>query len=292
MSENSWYSPSDLPPGRLRVRVRWAGYVVIAACEVDKKGRRHWHELRGRDLTPLHVQIEGWQPEDSAKWVWPNGVQPLPLRIQVVPRSFAEEASFSATDAAAEMEGNREAARARRDEVAEDPSLPWWRDVTRIEYQPMGAVTLDMGEARIMRHLILERGLPADMRRQKSNAAVLADLKLSWADILNSQSRGDDWTPPLVPLEQDWRDFEVVMGWMSEVAPSNREMLVLRARMLSPPATWRQIGDEIKRSPSLAQQIYAKAIGDLVEAANRPRHRAEARLAEVQERNRAAWRRA
>ena len=292
MIEDSWYSPADLPPGRLRVRVRWAAWVVEAACDIDKRGQRHWHELVGRETRPLHAKIQAWQPVSPA-WIWPNGRQPEPLPIRVEPAmATVGGLDFDAVQAAAEMEDWREAARARPDHIDDDPSLPWWRDVTRIEYQPMGAVSLGMGEARIMRHLIVERGLPNDLRRQKSNAATLADLKLTWADIYGAQSRGDDWVPPLVPLEQDWRDFETVMGWLSEVAPGKREMTVLRGRMLAPPATWRQIGDEIKRSPARAQQIYKSAIADLVEAANRPRRRASARIAEVQERNRAARRRA
>ncbi len=287
-----WYSMQDLPPGRLRVRVRWSGYEVLAASDVDKKGRRSWHEIRGRDLTPLPATPEAWQPETLEKWRWPNGIEPVPLKIQVVPRMYSEEASFDAANAAAEMEEWREAARANRDAGQPVERGQWWRDVTRVSYEPMGGVSLEMGEARIMRHLILERSLPNDLRRQKSNAATLADLKLSWADIYGAQSRGDDWTPPLVPQPQDWNDFDTVMGWFCEVAPHKREMTILRGRMLSPPATWRQLGDEIKKSPARAQQLYKSSIEDLVSAANRPRHRAVARIAEVQERNRAARRQA
>ena len=127
-----------------------------------------------------------------------------------------------------------------------------------------------------------------DLRRQKSNAAVLADLKLTWADIYGEQSKGDDWQPPLVPLPQDWADFDVVMGWFAEVAPRHREMTVLRGRTLSPPLTWVVLGEMIKRHWTRSQQIYKEAVSDLVAAGNRPRHRAEARIAEVRERNRVA----
>ena len=283
-----WYSFDDLPGGRLRVRVRWPGYIVEAASEVDKKGRRHWHEIAGRELRPLKARLSAWQPLDATRWQWPNGIEPQPLPMRVTPAlATIGGVAFDAATAAAEMEEWREAARANADQPPPEKGQ-WWRDVTRVQYEPMGAVSLDHGEARIMRHLILEAGMAMDLRRQKSNAAVLADLKLTWADIYGEQSRGDDWQPPLVPLPQDWNDFDTVMGWFAEVAPREREMTVLRGRTLSPPLTWVVLGDMIKRHWTRSQQIYKEAISDLVAAGNRPRHRAEARIAEVRERNRVA----
>lgn len=279
-----WYSLDDLPFGRCRVRVRWPGFRVLAV----RDGVGKWFEIRGRELVPIDVrQIEAWQPENASVWTWPDRIEPSPLPVQVSPSlGVIGGVAFNATEAAAEMEEWREAARARRgDEPPPDTKSQWWRDVTRIAYQPMGSIEREHGEARIMRHLILERGMALDIRRQRSNAAVLADLKRSWADIYGEQSEGDDWVPPLVPQPQDWADFEVVMGWFAEVAPSNREMFVLRGRMLAPPTTWRRIGDDIHRHWTRAQQIYKEAITDLVDAGNRPRRRAEARIAALRTRN-------
>lgn len=285
-----WYSFDDLPAGRVRVRVRWPGYVVLAASEIDKKGRRNWYEIAGLELRPIKAQLSAWQPADATRWQWPNGVEPKPLPMRTTPAlAMIGGVSFDAATAAAEMEEWREAARARHGQQAPaEPSTQWWRDVTRVAYEPMGSVSLDHGEARIMRHLILERSMPMDLRRHKSNAAVLADMKLTWADIYGLQSRGDDWEPPLVPQPQDWADFDVVMGWFAEVSPRDREMIILRGRMMAPPLTWLALGDEIGRHWTRAHQIYKQAISDLVAAANRPRYRAEARIAEVQERNRVA----
>ena len=285
-----WYSFDDLPGGRLRVRVRWPGYIVEAASEIDKRGTRRWFEVRGKELKPLKARLSAWQPLDATRWQWPNGIEPQPLPMRLTPAlATIGGVSFDAATAAAEMEEWREAARANADPAPEDrQGLPWWRDVTRIIYEPMGSISLEHGEARIMRHLILEAGMPMDLRRQKSNAAVLADLKLSWVDIYGEQSRGDDWQPPLVPLQPDHDDFDVVMGWFAEVSPREREMIVLRGRMMSPPLTWVVLGGMIKRHWTRSQQIYKEAIGDLIAAGNRPRHRAEARIAEVRERNRVA----
>ena len=80
------------------------------------------------------------------------------------------------------------------------------------------------------------------------------------------------------------------MRWMSEVMPSDKAIEVLRWRTLSPPATWPQIGDEIKRTAVRARQIYTETIDALVEAGNREPRRALARRAELQERNREAKR--
>lgn len=284
-----WYSLDDLPAGRLRVRVRWPGYAVLAASEVDKRGVRHWHEIVGTELRRITAPIAAWQPDDATRWRWPNGIEPPPLPVAVAPSlAVINGMDFDAASAAAEMEEWREAARARTDDCAVRDGLPWWRDVTRIAYEPMGFVSLDHGEARIMRHLILEQSLRLDLRRRKTNAAVLADMKRTWADIYGAESRGDDWAPPLVPQPHDWADFDVVMGWFAEVSPSARELTVLRGRMLAPPVTWRGLGDEIGRSWQRAQQIYNGSIDDLVAAANRPRWRGEARIAAVRERNRLA----
>lgn len=163
--------------------------------------------------------------------------------------------------------------------------------MTRVVYEPQGSVTREQGEARVMRALILERSIRIrmDLAPYRTNAAVLAQLKTTLADVLREQPEGD-WVPPLEPQPQDWRDFEIAMGWLVEVMPSKREMMILRARMQSPPATWRQIGDEINRTGARARQIYDDAIDALVAAANRQPRRAMARLGELKARNREAKR--
>lgn len=284
-----WYAMADLPRGRVRVRVRWTGYEVEATSTVDAKGVRHWHEVACRELRPLAAVPVAWQPLPSVGWAWPNGVEPEPLPVLVVPRMCSEEATFDAVAAAEEMEAEREDARANHGREPADDGGQWWRDVARVAYEPMGSVSREMGEARVLRHLILERSLPMDIKRQRSNAAVLAALKLTMADIYGDVPDAD-WVPPLVAQPEDHRDFETVMGWLSEVGTTKRELNILRSRMLAPPATWVQIGDRFRISRQRARQVYDGAIDDLVEAANRPPRRAVARLAELRERNREARR--
>lgn len=289
LNPDDWFDLIHLPAGTSRVRARWDCYQVEAVSSVDAKGRRHWHELRGRELVPLKARPEAWQPMAGA-WIWPNGAIPQPMPIMVM-GSVASigGVAFDAAAAAEEMERDREEARNRRDPAPADDGGQWWRDVARVAYEPQGNVSREHGEARIMRALILERSIRMDGRRYRTNAAVLAALKLTLADVL-AEHPGEDWIPPLAAMPEDWRDLEIVMGWLVEVMPSRREIFVLRGRMLAPPATWAQLGDEIKRTAVRARQIYTETIDALVEAGNREPRRALARRAELQERNREAKR--
>ena len=285
MTEPNWYAMQDLPRGRVHVRLRWGGYRVEAVGDIDAKGRRHFHEIRdGRHLVPLRAAPTGWQPLDVRRWIWPNGVEPFPLVVKVEPQiGMIGGLAFAAVAAAEDAESEREAPRAQA-------ASQWWRDVQRVEYESMGHVSREHGEARIMRALILERSIRMDVAtRYRTNAAVLADLKRTLADVL-AEAPAADWVPRLEPMPEDWRDFDIVMGWLVEVLPSRAEMFVMRARMLSPPATWIQIGDEIGRDARGAKRRYERAIEDLIAAANRRPRRARARLAELQERNREAKR--
>jgi hypothetical protein len=255
---------------------------------VDAKGRRHWHELRGRELVPLKARPEAWHPM-AGSWIWPNNAvpQPLPIRVMGSVVSIGRVA-FDAAAAAEEMERDREEARNRRDPAPAEDGGQWWRDVARVAYEPMGSVSREHGEARIMRALILERSIRMDGSRYRTNAAVLAALKAMPDEYREPPDA--DWVPPLVPQQQDWDDFECVMGWLVEVVPSRREMVTLRGRMLAPPATFLQIGDEIGRSMEYTRVLYAGVITALVDAANREPRRALARRAELQNRNREAKR--
>lgn len=298
-----WYDLRHLPPrGMVRVRVRWPGYQVVAASDVDKRGIRHWHEVKGRELVPLTVEPRAWQPEDGTRWQWPNGRAPEPLPVEVIPQmaagasfEFREVSEAEAAEMAREMEENRRVA-AGADGMApganphkQAGAIQWWRDVASIKYEPMGSVSRWHGEARIMRALIVERSIRMDLKRSRTNAAVLVDLKLTLADIL-AEHPGEDWVPPLAAMPEDWRDFEIVMGWLAEVMPSRTEIRVLRGRMVSPPQTWEMIGYDISRSGERARQIYEATIEGLIATANVKPRRARARLRELQARNREAKR--
>jgi len=196
---------------------------------------------------------------------------------------------FDATQAAAEMAADREDARRNRT-ASEIGEAQWWRDVTLVKYQPMGEITREMGEARIMRHLVMERSIPVGHRRFRSNAAVVADIKRTWEDIYGEHPRDADWVPPMPLQPEDDKDFLTVLGWFAEVLPSKRNMKMLRARTTSPPSPWLLIGDEFGLTGLQARRSYNSIVGRLVDAGNRkPRH-APAIIGMVRDRNRAARR--
>lgn len=290
---HAWYKLDDLPPGTVHgIEWRWPGYEVKGATTTDKRGNRYFYEVRrDKSLKRLPHVPDAWRPDPANhRWTWPGGVAPEPLRREVVPRlatlGGVAFAAVSSAELAAEMEANREAARATHGNDPLDEPPQWWRDVWRIEYQAMGGVTRDMAEARIMRFLILERSIRMDIEAPRTNAAVLADLKRTLADVLADRPEVD-WVPPLKPTAEDHCDFETVGGWLVEVMPSRREMGIMRARMGTPPETWDAIGATFRRSREAARTLYNATIDVLADVANRPARRARARRTELQERNRA-----
>lgn len=222
---------------------------------------------------------------DAGVWTWPLGTQPDPMPVEVEPRMAAiGRVAFAAVDEAVDPDW---AAAAEPDRAAGQ----WWRDASLVRYEAVGDVTRPMAEGRLMRALSLERLIRLDMAPYRSNAAALADLKRTLADVLAEEPEAD-WVPRLEPVPSDWTDFETVMGWVADVWPSRRALSILRSRMHTPPATWTQIGDEFRMSATHAKRIYNRVVDLVTEAANRTRETRRARqLADLQDRNREARRR-
>lgn len=298
-----WYSLDHLPAGTVHgIEWRWPGYEVVGATVTDKKGRRHFYEVRDKALAPLPCHPEAWRPNPKSgkAWSWPNGVEPAPLKRTLLPSistigGIAFD-SVSSAELAEEMDANREAMRttnraSNRDDWREKDATQWWRDPTRILYQPMGSVTREHAEARIMRCLILDRSIGMDFKATRTNAAALADLKRTLADVL-AEDREVDWVPPIHMIGSDHADYDTVMGWLLEVMLSRRELKALVLRTRVPALSWDEIGGSIRRSREAARTIYLTTIDVLTAVANRPARLAATRLAALQERNRAHRRRA
>lgn len=167
----------------------------------------------------------------------------------------------------------------------------WWRDPTALVYEPMGRVSHLQCEGRVMRALIVDRWHRLDLKPIKTNSARLADMKRSLLDLLEEEP-DDDWIPPVKPFRQDHTDYLIVMGWLTEVDCTWREMTALRRRAQSPPWSWRSIADFIDRSPQGAKNLYLRTIHDITILANRPPTRGPDRLVALQNRNAAYRRRA
>ena len=291
---SDWYAIDHLPFGRVHVRVADRSRIFAAArsWNAETKGWR-WCEVREAEREakwmPKDWQPLRWQPLDAANWVWPNGAQPPRPLPKSVPRLATLAMRYDETSKAlaAEFEEERErlrVERAEQDGVEDTPSVQWWRDVTKIEYQPRGRVTRAMAEARLLRALILADRIPDDLRRYKSIAAAVAERK---ADVKYVEA-SDDYVPPLVPLEEDQRDFDTVMGWLIERPPSSDEWKLLHGRKLSPPERWAMLGARTQTSGADAKRRYGRLIGFITIAANRPPVRRAAAIAALRERNRMA----
>ena len=281
MPSLDWFAPEHIPACRVYIRARLvdgATATVVGSYGLD--GERRWHILNGRALRPMASPIRAWQPLSEA-WTWPYGIVP--------PALASELAGVAAEDLSAAMEEDRAALATAPVAAPAEQCGQWWRDADLVRYEPPGSVTPVHGEARLMRAIAMDRSIRMDMPAHKSQAAALADLRQSLADVLRATPELD-WMPQLQPLPQDERDYLTAMGWLVEIGPDRRQMRILLARARTPPVTHEFVGDMLRVSAQRVAQIYATTVAHTVEAANSMAWRTRQRLAVIQERNREACR--
>jgi hypothetical protein len=68
-------------------------------------------------------------------------------------------------------------------------AIQWWRDVASVRYEPLGGVSREHGEARIMRALIVEHSIRMDLKRSTSPLST---------HLVNK-------SPPIIPRTEDAR---------------------------------------------------------------------------------------
>lgn len=279
-----WFGVEHLPRGRLRIRV-WPGIEAVTDGIPDYTGKVRWFEVRGRDLKPLQVPVRAFQPMSQKFW---QGREPLPLPTSTLARLEAPD-TFDVTLAGAEMERDREEARAHHGLPAPEPLPQWWRDADLVKYEARGTVSARHGEARLMRALVTDRAIRVGMTPMKSGMAALAPLQIL-SELLSADAEAPppDWVPQVRPLPQDWADYLTAMAWLVEISPSRQAMRILRARARMPPASWATIGDAIGRDWTRARQVYEATVAKVVTAANGRPRRSAARLKALQARNRRA----
>lgn len=261
--------------------------------------------LTGKQRDVWGSEPRHWQPIG----VWPEPL-PEPLTLGMV----ADEerlgsigrVAFDATEAAAEMEADRETARARhgnakRDGNPEDQiiTMPWWRDASRIRYRDPGEVRVetieernpstgrlerhqrDMAEGRLMRALAW-CGYGQDLSLREVSVASLYREAVSKVaecnddeDKLRLIMRGLRFDP----LPADRRDFLVAMGWFCRVSDSHtttkiwklsKRQRVLVERAKAVPKTWSEIGNIVGVSNTRAIQLFEAGLADVRAEANRP----------------------
>jgi len=289
-----WYSPDDLPPGRLMVRVRWHGREFAAAR--DKQSG--WFTYVGGEIVKIPppgkagedwpAAPDRWQPLNTA-WTWPRGVRiPRPLPNPIRPAMYSSRGSGRGlTDEdyaqlAAEVAEDREAARANpeRSRSGEIIEVRWWRDITQIKYEPPGEVTARHCEGRALRAMahcgaMRDRDL-GKIRVDPTLAEVAEAVRAASSDV----DRG--WLDRFRPLPMDESDFETAMKWIVALNPVemrhksrepwslSRGQLVLLYRALDVPLSWADIGRERQFSVSgtRVQNIYKQTVEACLRAAN------------------------
>lgn len=313
-----WYPVSALRRANVRVRILWCGRMIEAArVRIPRTGRFGW-VMRSEDgdivfLPPTEIvsyrhsetgdlitlpadsiaarwgdEPEAWQP--LVPGLWPDPL-PEPLRTPE-PRSGRIDGP-----------GHRPVEMSR--ETAEDRRRgQWWRDETRITYEPEGEVTLAMCEGRLMRAVSwcgAGAGLTLATRDTSQVLADLADAAgLAWGQAGSVEAIAARFEP--TPADRD--DFDVAMGWFVRLNPpelwhakrslwsfnARQKILLWRAKQV--PETFAEIGARLRMSDTRAKQLYRDAIDKCHRAANgqRVRHHVTTidQMAAVRARNRLA----
>lgn len=324
---SDWYSLSDLPPGRLIVRVWWMAHGVPRQMIVARAWqRRAWAwttyedkqivELppKGRDKDRWASEPICWQPRDDA-WTWP-GEPPKPLAPHLVPNYAATQQSFSAAEIAAEMERDRQDARDRPDDEGNRGlEVREWTDADNVKYQPVGEITAEMAERRVLRALAWCGAGQGLTLRTTTVGAILARM----AEAASAEARAAEYEaiadrevyPPFKAMPKDRDDFLVAMGWFTALNPPehwrdrrkawalNRMQRIMLLRTTRVPLSWAAIGASFgnleKGDPGISgtrcQQIYAKGMEACWRVANGgeafPGRRIVKQIEALRERNRA-----
>lgn len=314
-----WYPMAALVRHNVPVELRWAGWQGAAVwvregtatprwMAVNGTGRaarldplpprrmRLYTTAAGEDLAPPQALLDrtGWSDGPTA-WrplrsdTWPDPLaslgDPLP---DLVPEHVAvsiDRLRHTETDVAAmaaEMEADRAAANGRpRPEREMREPMAWWRDASRLTYSAPGRISVRECEGRVMRALYF-LGRPDAPARERTNAAVLADLKRA-ADLAAGYAV-DDYVPPLqrAPAETDDRLLEA-MRWATEA----RAVIVLAPRASDHPLPWSRLGAALGITRQAAKKRYGAALAAVTHIANTGTPRLDAIRAEVITRNRA-----
>lgn len=333
---SQWYPVSAMRILKKPVRVRWGWVPPFEAVLLENKPRR-WATLRRdkagviqviwlprktqrvwrdtfagetADVSETWLESRGWGPEPDA-WqpvgVWPD---PLPDPLPIVVRDWGEarmvsigKVAFDATAAASEMEADRENARngLHQEEQEDRRQLAWWRDASRIRYQPRGEISREMAEGRIMR-AVSWCGAGHDLSRGGvAMSRFLAEIAtMTLTEALAAQEELIERAVRFEPLRQDHDDFLTAMGWFVKLGKIftrgeqkawslHRPQEVLLWRSLTVPLSFADIGRQFGVSGQRARDIYEFTIDRVNRIANASAY-VDPVILRLQERNRAARR--
>ncbi len=291
-----WYTPGDIPAGRVHIDAWWMVHGVPKRLEVvrvwmprDKAYQWYTQSRRGDIVLVPPRGAEGsfwgeapvcWQPLTEA-WTWPNGVEPEPAPVHSVPKAISiGRQSYAEVE---EASGERDAG--GRGDSADD--VQWWRDATQIAYERPGAVSMRMAEGRLMRALA-HCGAINPRLHAVTTASLLADL----AAHADAEARvAAALVVRFQPMPKDHDDFLMAMAWFSSLNTAvagrttrrpwslNRRQRVLHYRSMDQPLSFADIGHELstpdqrRRGNTLSRhrvmQIYWEGIEAVHRVANR-----------------------
>ena len=317
-----FYRTAEMPPP-LGVKV-WAiwdgrGPFLVARIRHPRSGREVWaadHDgeqvflpvPKSRPADPDRPWIgwhtlkndapEYWAPTKPELWGLP--MPPPAFERQAGPaKMWTAKQAFSATDAAAEMEADRETARnvpretePRGGRVTEQ----WWRDISLIKYEPATALTLRMAEGRVMRAVACcgaGRGLTLAVPEVSGVLSAIAEAMARAGDYAVT-----DYVPRLEPLPADETDFVEAMRWFTLLNPPelwaagrkawamSRPQNILIWRALPIPWSFDEIGEKLNLSGERARQINGKALETCWRAGAGVAKPGRDHIGDLQERNR------
>jgi hypothetical protein len=294
---------------------RWITKADDMVIPLPPRDQKIWEKTFSGErvkVTDAWLTRRGWGPEPDA-WQpissqWPEPLpEPLgrPLMSQKRRMVSIGKVAFDAAAAAEEMERERQEARNRLDddELLGDRPCDWWRNPSRILYEPRRNVSRDMAEGRLMRAVswcgaggMTHREFETYMRL--SSPALQAVI----ATVYDSMAVDDRTMPRFVPLPQDRADFLEAMRWftaLGEIGPRayafdqsneplwrlSRPQCVIVWRAGPGPMSYAEIGRQLGVSHTTAQNLHNRAIEATWKASNTP-ERVEAPLEALRERNR------
>lgn len=301
-----WYSIDDLPSGRLHVRVTWGAW-VIEAVRLAYKGSLRWIDpvLVDRNEPPpacwrpallptaimrrkgCAAEPDCWQPLDAAAWVWPTGIEPEPLPVEIKPgmRSLQKGVGNRGIGS-----GEPEPDSPEPIPYSQRPTPPaderklgsrWWKDAPQlVTYAAPGEpVSREEAEGRVCRAL-LTLAVLADPEQR----FLYAGDKVNWpatADTAEEQrwqrENHDNLDPrparfePRKPDIADARESGAPLMWFARLNPPQLRPKGARTGFetgLQRIVRGHALGDSWRKLGSRSQDDYGKAIEALHRIAN------------------------
>lgn len=327
MAETYYHVTPDMPPMNVRVKVVWGGRGPFEAARVRHPETRKICWMTERDRRPVFLPVprarafdaaapwagyhtldgdnpELWAPIRADLWQLPLPAPALEW-ADAPARMWTARQEFNATEAAAEMQADRDNV-SRETSVREDTAArvawQWWRDASLIRYEPSESLTIRMAEGRVMRAVACcAPGSGLTLKRHSYSTIMAA---VAEAVAASDEPVTSDIGTRFEPLPQDHTDFLTAMGWFTALGlpplpqpgahvgrrrkawDFTRAQKVLIWRSLSIPWSFDEIGLELELSGERCRQIEKTALATVWNIGRAAASPLDAPIQELRERNR------